>query len=69
MYGFILVTENDNHNVSIFHKDGVYVHCFGSKGSGHGQFRSSPYRHIAISPTGDIYISDHDNKTIQIFST
>ena len=67
MYSFILVTENDNKRVSIFDKDGVFVHCFGSKGSGHGQF-SSP-RGIAISPTGDIYISDRGNKRIQIFST
>ena len=57
MYGFILVTESGiNHRVSIFDKDGVFVHCFGSYGSGHGQF-SYP-RGIAISPTGDIYISD-----------
>ena len=67
MYGFILVTEDDNNRVSIFDKDGVFVHCFGSKGSGHSQF-SSP-RGIAISPTGDIYISDRENKRIQIFST
>ena len=63
MYGFILVTECGNHHVSIFDKDGVFVHCLGSKGSGHG-----PYG-IAISSTGDIYINDHNNKRIQIFST
>ena len=60
------MTECGKNCVSIFHKDGVFVHCFGSKGFGHGQF-SFP-RGIAISPTGDIYISDNDNKRIQIFS-
>ena len=66
MYGFILVTENNN-RVSIFDKDGISIHSFGSKGSDHGQF-SSP-RQIAINPTGDIYICDTHNKRIQIFST
>ena len=67
MYGFILVTEYGNNRVSIFDKEGVFVHSFGSKGSSHGQF-SSPYA-IAISPTGDIYVSDYGNIRIQIFST
>ena len=67
MYGFILVTESGNDRVSIFDKDGVFVHCFGSHGCGLGQF-SYP-QGIAISPTSDIYISDCYNKRIQIFST
>ena len=65
MHGFILVTEYGNHRVLIFDKDGIFIHSFGSCGSCHGQF-SSPYG-IAISPTGDIYISDGSNKRIQIF--
>ena len=67
MYGFIFVTEHSENRVSIFNKDGVLIHSFGSRGSGHGQF-SGP-RGIAISPTGDIYVCDTNNKRIQIFST
>ena len=67
MYGFVIVTEGSNNRVSIFNKDGTFIHSFGSKGTGHGQF-SSP-RQIAISPTGDIYIFDTHNKRIQIYST
>ena len=53
MYGFILVTNN---RVSIFDKDGIFIHSFGSRGSGHDHF-SSPCQ-MAISPTSDIYICD-----------
>ena len=52
--------------MSIFNKDGVFVHCFGSKGSSNGQF-SSPDG-IALSPNGTVYVSDRINKRIQIFS-
>ena len=62
--GFILVSECGNNRVSIFDKNGSFIHCFGS--SDFGQF-SQP-RQIAISPTGDIYICDKMNKRILIFS-
>ena len=67
MDGFILVTEYGNHRVSVFNKHGVFMHCFGSEGSDRGEFTYP--QGIAISPTGDIYVSDHSNKRIQIFST
>ena len=66
LYGFILVADTFNHRVSIFDKDGNYISCFGSEGSAIGQFQS-PTR-IAISADGNIYVSDHKNKRIQIFS-
>ena len=66
MYGFILVTIYNVNSVSIFDEDGVSIHSFGSSGSGHGQF--SYLRGIAISPTGDVYICDANNKRIHIFS-
>jgi len=66
LYGFIFVSDYANHRVTIFDKDGVFVHCFGFHGSSDGQF-SSPYS-IACSPTGSVYVSDYNNKRIQIFS-
>ena len=65
MYGFIFITEKENNRVSVFDKDGVFVHRFGCKGSTNGQF-SSPYG-IALSPNGSIYVTDFNNKRIQIF--
>ena len=66
MYGIILVTERENHRVSVFSKDGVFRHCFGSKGSAYGKFSVSCG--IAISPNGSVYISDRDNNRIQVIS-
>ena len=67
MYGFILITEENNHRVSVFNKDGVFIHCFGFKGSANGQF-SSPHG-IALSPNGSVYVTDHYNEKIQNFSS
>ena len=64
-FGFILVTEYSNNRVSIFDQDGVFVHNFGSHGSAGGQF-SRPYG-IAVSPNNDVYVTDRDNKRVQIF--
>ena len=66
MYGFILITERGNNRVSVFDKDGVFIHCFGSKGFTNRQF-SSP-NEIALSPNSTVYVSDCDNKRIQTFS-
>ena len=66
LYGFILVAEYGN-RVSIFNKDGKLIHCFGSSGSDDGKFNGP--RGIALSPNGNVYITDCNNKRVQIFST
>ena len=63
----ILVAEDGNNRVSIFNKDGKSIHCFGSRGSDDGIF-NHPCG-IAISPNGNIYVSDDNSKGVQIFST
>ena len=63
--GNLLVTDADNHQVFIFDKDGICIHCFGSNGQGDGKF-STPFG-IALSPKGNIYVCDYENKRIQIF--
>ena len=65
LYGFILVAEYGNNHVSIFNKDGNFIHAFGSYGSDDGKFKRP--RGIAISPNGNIYVSDHGNRRVQIF--
>ena len=63
--GFILLTDTINHCISIFDKIGNCIYCFGSKGSNDGQFK---FPHgIAISPNGNIYVSDTGNNRVQIF--
>ena len=66
MYGSIILTEGGNNRVSVFNKDGVFIHCFGSEGSAEGQF-SSPFG-IALSPNVSNYITDYYNNRIQVFS-
>ena len=63
--GHLLVTDADNHQVFIFDKDGICIHCFGSNGQGDGKF-NTPFG-IALSPKGNIYVCDYENKRIQIF--
>ena len=62
--GFILVTEKNNHPVSIFDKNYNYIHSFGSMGAGKNQF-DEPCG-IAIVPIG-IYISDSSSKRITVY--
>jgi len=66
VYGFILVADAGNNRVSIFTKDGDFVHCFGSCGSAIGEFQC--LHGIAVTANGNIYVSDHSNKRIQVFS-
>ena len=58
--GFIIVAEHGNHRVSIFDKYHNCIHCFG--------FKFSYPRGIAVSPNDNIFVSDTNNKRIQIFS-
>jgi len=60
--GFIFVTEDYNSRVSVFSRDGHFVHCFGTD-----QLLNP--KGIAISYNGAIYVSDYNNKRMQIFST
>jgi len=63
--GHIFVADTWNHRVSIFDKDGDFLHCFGQYGSGKGKFQYP--NGIAIGPTGNVFITDHDNHRIQIY--
>ena len=62
--GFILIahTSLNNHCISIFDKIGNCIQCFESD----NQFK---FPHgIAVSPNGNLYVSDTGNKRVQIFS-
>ena len=62
--GCILVTDYNN-RVSVFDKDGVLIHTFGSKGSAEGQFCSP--RGIAITLNNEVYVTDYGGKGVKIF--
>ena len=60
------MADSSNHRVAVFTQNGQLVHTFGSRGSGAGQF-SSPHG-IAISPDGQLYVSDYSNSRVQVFT-
>ena len=61
----VYASEWDNHRVSVFTSEGVFVTSFGSHGDGPGQFKQ-PYR-LAVDNNGVVYVCDHINYCVQIF--
>jgi tripartite motif-containing protein 2/3 len=51
--------------VSVFRPDGTFVTKYGSSGSGDAQL-SQPLG-IAISPSGVIFVCDHNNSRISVW--
>ncbi|XP_065920422.1 tripartite motif-containing protein 2-like [Dysidea avara] len=65
--GFVFVTENGKHCVTIYDTEGMFLRSFGSRGSDDGQFLHP--RGITFSPNHDIYVSDLNNRRIHVFSS
>ena len=51
--------------MSIFNTKGTFLHCFGKKGSGDGEF-SYTYG-ITTDTFGKLYVSDSGNNRIVVF--
>ena len=67
--GAILVVDNGNHRVVIYHSglsSPAVITVVGSFGSGNGQFKNPTY--ICLGKDGDFIVSDRDNFRIQILS-
>ena len=65
----VYVANSGSRCISIFTLEGQLIRTIGSPGSGPGQFdRPSA---VAISPDGDMYVTDHDDESkqrVQVFS-
>ena len=57
----VYVSDYGNHRISIFDTNGCFVHCFGKRGSGQGEFNS-----ITIDSLGNLYVSDTDNNRLVV---
>ena len=66
VHGVLLVADYSNHCITLFDKTGKLLGLIGSKGSKSGRFDCPTY--VAISPDGKLYVSDGNNKRLQIFS-
>ena len=62
----VVVADSGNHRVAVFSRDGKLIHTIGSQGTGPGQF-SNPSG-VAISPDGELYVSDCSNGRVQVLT-
>ena len=62
----IIVSENSNHCVSIFHPSGKKLRSFGTQGSGDDQFNSP--MGVTLDNEDNILVADSKNNRIQKFS-
>ncbi len=60
----VYVTESGNNRVSIFETNGTFLHRFGKKGSGEGEFKGP--QGITIDTLSNLYVSETDNNRIAV---
>ena len=65
--GSIYVVDSGNARVSVFDRDGKFVHSFGSAGTATGEFQE-PWG-IAVAQNGDVYVADTWNHRVQWFDS
>lgn len=64
--GNIYISDEENHRIQQFNKDGSFIQQWGSRGTNNGQF-NYPWG-ISISTNGSVYVTDFYNHRIQQFS-
>ena len=62
----VYVADGRNCRISIFTLEGQLIRTIGSQGSGSGQFNWPSA--VAISPDGDMYVTEYYNHRVQVFS-
>ena len=64
--GNIVVSDCNNHNVSVFTKDGTFMRNLATKEKQDGQVRN--LRALSVTDEGNIIVADRGNKRIQVFT-
>lgn len=59
------VVESFGHDVQVYDLKGNHLYTFGKFGIADGQFRYP--KGIAVAPDGTVFVSDHDNRRLQIW--
>ena len=65
--GMVFVADLGNHRVAVFSQDGELIRTIGSEGTGPGQLRHPTG--VAISPDGELYVSDSNNGRVQVLTS
>ena len=63
----VYVADNGNRRISTFSLEGQLIRTFGSLDSGPEQLASPSF--VAISPNGDLYVTDYDKHRIQVYNS
>ncbi len=63
--GYVWVADAVNDRVEIFNEAGEFIETFGSKGTGEDQLNTEWWLRVAVSPSGDIWVSDDANHRVQ----
>ena len=63
----VFVCDRWNQRIVVFSSDLVYIRCFGTKGSGKGQFHNPEF--LAQDEKGRLWITDFHNQRVCIFTT
>ncbi len=66
--GYVYVLDAGNQRVQVFSSTGTFLHKWGSKGTGPGQFNSSGPCGIAINSTGHVFVGDMYNGRVEVFT-
>ena len=64
--GEIFVADWGSDHVATFSQEGKLVRTIGTTGTGPGQFRCPAG--VAVSPKGELYVSDNNNDRVQVFT-
>ena len=62
---FLIVSDNDEHCIKVFDRNGNFQYKFGKKGSGDGEFDDPSL--MAVNKSGHLMVCDECNHRVQVF--
>ena len=62
----LFVCDRDNHRIQVLDTNLTFIHSFGQKGTGNGQFDWP--QGVIHDKAGNLYVTDYNNHRVQVFS-
>ena len=62
---YLIVSNDGDHSVKVFTREGYYRYQFGTRGTGNGKF-DDPYC-LSVTKSGHLLVCDCDNHRVQVF--